>query len=338
MQRVHYIYRFEITVKTYLPPPRFGMKLINRIEAIETPIKNAVVTIGNFDGVHLGHQALFHMVNEKADAVGGTSVAITFDPHPMRVLKKNNHPPLITLTEQKIELISRSGIDVLIVIPFSKEFADISPREFVEVLLVRQIGMKALIIGRDYTFGKDRKGNLDLLKAWSPELGYEVKVVDWIQSVVGPLQRISSTRIRQMVMDGRMTAAKRLLGRYYQLRGEVARGRNRGGRLLGFPTANINLQDELCPKSGIYAVLVEHGGKLLPAVANIGYSPTFDDHLFTIEVHIIDFEGNIYGDSIRVNFVQRLRDEIKFDHLEALADQIRRDVVQARGILAGLSS
>ncbi len=314
------------------------MKIIKSIEAIEIPIKNSVVTIGNFDGVHLGHQALFHTVNEEADAIGGTSVAITFEPHPMRVLKKNDHPPLITLIEQKTELIARAGIAVLIVIPFDKEFSNITPRQFVEDFLVRRIGMKALVIGQDYTFGKNRQGNLELLRQWAPELEYDVKVVDWIQSVGGSTDRISSTRIRQLVMDGHMSAAKRLLGRFYQIRGIVATGRNRGGRLLGFPTANINLQDELSPKGGIYAVLVEHGIRLLQGVANIGYSPTFDDHVFTVEVHIIDFDGNIYGDSIRVNFIQRLRDEIKFESIDALSDQIRRDVVQARQILAGLSS
>ena len=312
------------------------MKIFQSIEAIETPIKNAVVTIGNFDGVHLGHQALLHTVNERADNIGGTSVAITFEPHPIRVLKQNDHPPLITLIEQKTELIARANIAVLIVIPFSREFAAITPREFVEDLLVRRIGMKSLVIGRDYTFGKDRKGNLEMLRQWAPELGYDVLLVDWIQSVSSG-DRVSSTRIRQMVMEGRMASAKRLLGRYYQIRGKVAEGRNRGGRLLGFPTANINLQDELCPKNGIYAVLVEHGGKTLKGVANIGYSPTFEDHQFTVEVHIIDFDRNIYNDSIRVNFIKRLRDEIKFESIEALADQIRKDTAQARDILSGLT-
>ena len=157
--------------------------------------------------------------------------------------------------------------------------------------------------------------------------------MDWIQPANGSAQRISSTRVRELVMDGRMAEAKKLLGRYYQIRGVVATGRNRGGRLLGFPTANINLQDELCPKMGIYAVTVEYDGNTHKGVANIGYSPTFDDHIFTVEVHILDFDRNIYEKPIRVNFIARLRDEIKFDGIDALAEQIRRDIEQARQLL-----
>jgi len=196
--------------------------------------------------------------------------------------------------------------------------------------------MRAMVVGHDYSFGRNREGNLPLLQQWSKELGFEVLVVDWIQGASGSAERISSTHIRELVMSGQMEEAKRMLGRYYQIRGTVAGGRNRGGRLLGFPTANIHLQDELCPKQGIYAVTVEHGGQLHKGVANIGYSPTFDDHLFTVEVHILDFDKNIYNDSIRVNFIQRLRDEIKFNGIEALSAQIHKDVAHAREILSNL--
>jgi len=309
------------------------MKIVDNIEHIDIPTKKAVVTIGNFDGVHIGHQALLHTVVEKAHNIGGTSVALTFNPHPTRVLSANGYPPLITLKEQKSELIARTGIEVLLQIPFTLEFAAISPRSFIEDLLIRRIGMKVLVVGKDYTFGRNREGNLDLLDQWAPELGFEVIVVDWIQSANGLTQRISSTRVRELVMDGRMEETKKLLGRNYQIRGKVASGRNRGGRLLGFPTANINLQDELSPKQGIYAVTVEHGAETYKGVANIGYSPTFDDHIFTVEVHILDFKKDIYGNRIRVNFIQRLRDEIKFQNIETLAAQIHLDIDQARQIL-----
>ncbi len=309
------------------------MKIVENLELIEIPIKNAVLTIGNFDGVHIGHQALLQTVVEKAHDIGGTAVALTFDPHPMRVLGTGGSPPLITLKEQKSELIARAGIDVLIRIPFTMEFAALSARSFVEDLLVRRIGMTALVVGKDYTFGRKREGNLVLLQQWAPELGYDVIVVDWIQPANGVSNRISSTRVRELVIEGRMEEAKKLLGRYYQIRGQVASGRNRGGRLLGFPTANINLQDELCPKQGIYAVTVEHDAVQLKGVANIGYSPTFNDHIFTIEVHILDFKKNIYGDPIRVNFIQRLRAEIKFNSIDELAAQIRLDIEHARKIL-----
>ena len=309
------------------------MKIIDDVEHIDIPLKNTALTIGNFDGVHIGHQALLHTVVEKADSLGGLSMALTFEPHPMRVLSAGEHPPLITLKEQKAELIARSGIDVLVRIPFSRKFAAISARAFVEDLLVRRLGMRVMVVGKDYAFGRNREGNLDLLKKWAPELNYDVVVVGWIQALNGIAGRISSTRVRELVIEGDMEAAKKLLGRNYQIRGTVATGRNRGGRLLGFPTANIVLQDELSPKLGIYAVTVEHGGKTLKGVANIGFSPTFDDHLFTVEVHILDFKQNIYGDIIKVNFIKRLRDEIKFESIDALAEQIRLDIIHAREIL-----
>ena len=310
------------------------MQIIQNFEEIKEPFKAAVITIGNFDGVHIGHQALFHEVVERADTLGGTAVAMTFEPHPIRVITKNGHPPLITLYEQKAELIEKAGIDVLICIPFTLEFAALSARQFVEEILVKRIGMKAIIVGQDYTFGHKREGNIDLLKLYAEEMGFEVVVADWIQSSKTHNVRISSTAIRELVREGHMKKAGKMLGRNYQIRGTVSHGRDRGGKLLGIPTANINLHDELCPKVGVYAVIVHHQGRRYPGVANIGYSPTFDDHVFTVEAHILDFDKEIYGEKIMVNFVQRLRDEIKFSGISELVDQIQRDIAMAREILA----
>jgi riboflavin kinase/FMN adenylyltransferase len=310
------------------------MKTFNHLDQINEPFKHAVITIGNFDGVHIGHQALFHEAIEKAEAIDGTSVAMTFEPHPLRVMKQNNHPPLITLYEQKSELIERTGIDVLICVPFTLEFAALSAEQFVRDLLVRKIGMKAIVVGQDYSFGKNRQGDLDLLKSFGPEYGFEVIVAGWIKSARALAERISSTRIRQLVTDGRMEQAEKMLGRNYQIRGKVVTGRDRGGKVLGIPTANINLHDELCPKTGIYAVTVECEGKQHRGVANIGYSPTFEDHEFTVEVHILDFSANIYGKKIRVNFIKRIRDEIKFSNISELIDQIKIDIAAAHEILA----
>jgi riboflavin kinase/FMN adenylyltransferase len=310
------------------------MKVFNHLNQINEPFKRAVITIGNFDGVHIGHQGLFHEVIEKAQAIDGTSVAMTFEPHPLRVLQQNNQPPLITLNEQKSELIERTGIDVLICVPFTLEFAALSAEQFVRDLLVQKIGMKAIVVGKDYSFGKNREGNIDLLKSYGPEYGFEVIVAGWIKSARALTERISSTRIRQLVTDGRMEEAQRMLGRNYQIRGKVVTGRDRGGKLLGIPTANINLHDELCPKTGIYAVTVECDGNQHRGVANIGYSPTFEDHLFTVEVHILDFSDNIYGNEIRVNFIRRIRDEKKFSNIAELIDQIKLDIAAARDILA----
>jgi len=310
------------------------MELVENIDKIEKPYKNAVITIGNFDGVHIGHQALFYEVIEKADSIGGTSIVMTFDPHPVRVLKQNGHLPLITLNEQKIELIENSGIDVLICTQFNKAFAAISAKEFVENLLLKCIGMKAIVVGKDYTFGRNREGNLELLQTYADNLGFEVIVADWVQTSKGLPNRISSTRTRELVMAGEVAEAKKLLGRYYQIRGVVTTGRNRGGRLLRFPTANITLHDELCPKNGVYAVSIDCMEKKYHGVANIGYSPTFDDGVFSVEVHILDFNENIYGQKIRVNFVQRIRDEIKFSDITELSDAIRKDIEKARKTLS----
>ena len=309
------------------------MQLIENLDDIKSAFKNGVITIGNFDGVHIGHQALFHEVIERADAINGTSIAMTFEPHPIRVLMQNGHPPLITLYDQKVELIEKSGIDVLIVVPFNREFAAITAKEYVLDILIRRIGAQVIVVGEDYTFGKNREGNINLLRSYAEALDIQVEVVNWIPISKKSDDRISSTRIRKLVMDGRVRDAHKLLGRHYQIKGEVVTGRDRGGKLLGFPTANINLHDELCPKPGVYAVTVESKENTYKGVANIGYSPTFDDHEFTVEVHILDFDDDIYGQDIRVNFIQRIRDEIKFSSIEDLSDQIKQDVLTAHGML-----
>lgn len=308
------------------------MQFITDIEAIEAPFAGAVITIGNFDGVHLGHKALFREVIERARKIDGTAVAITFEPHPMRVLRQTAKPPLITLAEQKRELIMKTGIDVLVQIPFTKTFASMAARDFLEGILVERMGLKVFVVGGDYGFGKNREGNLDFLRGASKTLGFELVIADWIQAPIDGI-RISSTRIREAVADGDLVNARKMLGRHYQIRGRVVHGRNRGGKLLNCPTANMELVDELVPKTGVYAVTVEFDGVLYQGVANIGYSPTFDDHVYTAEVHILDFKEDIYGRVIRVNFIERLRDEEKYDSLDPLIAQIRRDILDARQIL-----
>lgn len=310
------------------------MIIIEDINQIITPYKNAVITIGNFDGVHLGHQELFHTLNKKAIGLNGTSIAMTFEPHPVRVLKKNNHLPLITLYEQKVELIKKTGVDVLVCIPFTQEFAAIPAEKFVEDILVKRIGIKAIAVGEDYTFGKNRVGNIDLLKFLGNKCGFEVIVINELHISNTYPAKISSTKIRELVMAGKVAESQKLLGRHYQIRGKIEIGRDRGGKLLGFPTANINLYDELRPKIGVYAVTVECKGEKFKGVANIGYSPTFDDNIFTVEVHILDFKENIYGQNIRVNFIDRLRNEKKFSDLSELSDQIKKDIIKAREILS----
>jgi riboflavin kinase/FMN adenylyltransferase len=307
------------------------MRIINNLNEISITFKNPVVTIGNFDGVHIGHRALFNQVIEKAKSIEGTSVIITFEPHPLRVLNSNKRFPLITLYEQKVELISATGVDILICIPFTREFAETPARTFVKEILFDRIGMKAIVVGQDYSFGRKREGDISLLKEMAETHGFEVIISGWIELEGG---RISSTEIRNLVREGRVDEAKRLLGRHYQVRGTVAHGRDRGARLLGFPTANLTLRDELCPKTGVYAVTVEHDNTLYKGVANIGYSPTFQEGRFGVEVHIFDFDKTIYDQPIRLNFVRRLREEKKFSGPESLAAQIAQDVEKARELLS----
>ncbi len=309
------------------------MQIYKGLEHIRKTFQNTAVTIGNFDGVHKGHQAILHQVIEKAESIGGTSMAITFDPHPIRVLKKNGDPPVITLFEQKAELIEKIGIDALVCISFDEKFAAMTADRFLSDILIHTLGMKAIVIGEDYTFGKNRQGDIHFLKDFSARYGYEVIVAGWVPVSHQDMERISSTRVRELVMAGDVEKARQLLGRHYQIRGTVVSGRNRGGRLLGFPTANIHLQDELCPKTGVYAVTVQSNGSTYKGVANIGYSPTFDDQMFTVEVHLLDFSGDIYGQKIKVNFIGRIRDEKKFENIEQLSRQIQADIQTARSTL-----
>ena len=309
------------------------MKVVKDLKEMVKPFTNAVVTIGNFDGVHVGHQALFRQVINKAQSIGGTSVVMTFEPHPIRVLNCGKHFPLITLFEQKVELVGATGVDTLICVSFTREFAATPARAFVKDILCDMIGMKSVVVGEDYSFGSNRQGNISLLREMGAAFGFEVIISDWVE-LEG--RRISSTEIRNLVRDGQVQEAGKLLGRHYQVRGTVVVGRDRGGRLLGFPTANLKLYDELCPKGGVYAVTVECNGATYEGVANIGYSPTFGNGEFNIEVHILDFEREIYGLPIRVNFVRRLRGERKFPGPEALAAQIRLDIEKAREILSSV--
>jgi len=308
------------------------MELIENIYQIDSPFKNAVITIGNFDGVHQGHQSLFKQVKKIAREINGTSVAMTFDPHPLKALGLSA-PPLITRKDQKLELIEKCGIDVLLCLPFDKAFASITAHDFIQELLVNKIGMKTIIIGADYSFGKDRQGNIDLLRKLGKRIGFQTIVAPWINDTDLDKERISSTRIRDIVMEGKVDKAMKYLGRHYQIRGKVIKGRERGGSQLGFPTANIKLHDELCPKVGVYAVNVETAKGNFRGVANIGFSPTFGDQMFTIEVHILDFNHDIYDTRIRVNMVKRLRDEKKFSNIQQLSEQIENDIRISKEIL-----
>ncbi|MGD8387772.1 MAG: bifunctional riboflavin kinase/FAD synthetase [Desulfobacteraceae bacterium] len=305
------------------------MQLIRNLQEIERPLIRPVLTIGNFDGVHEGHRVLFQRVRERAQELKGQSVVMTFEPHPIKVMKPGNGPPLITLTEQKLELIGKAAIDVILCLPFTPEFAAISARDFVEDILVRRIGIREIVVGYDYSFGAGREGNITLLRRMGAELGFDVQVLGPITIDDVP---VSSTAIRNLVQEGDLPAARRLLGRNYRMYGTVVQGKGRGASLLGFPTANLNPIDELVPKEGVYAVLVEVDDRTYQGLTNIGKNPTFKNNALSIETHLLDFSGDLVGKSIRIEFLERLRNEKAFKSVQELADQIGRDIEQARAV------
>ncbi len=306
------------------------MSVFYNLEQLEPTLRNPVLTIGNFDGVHQGHLTLFDKVKERAKAISGQSVVITFEPHPVKVMTPENGPPLITPTLQKLKLINAAGMDIILCLPFTKEFATISPEAFVKDLLVDQIGIKEIIVGYDYSFGYKRAGNIDLLKKLGKQYGFKVHVIEQIFLDNMP---VSSTNIRNFVREGKLAEARVLLGRDYEVCGKVVKGKNRGGRLLGIPTANLELIDELTPKPGVYVVKVLIDDKRFSGVTNIGYNPTFGNNAFSVETHILNFSGDLVGKTIRVCFIERLREERTFRSIEELSKQIRQDILVAEEIL-----
>ncbi len=311
------------------------MEIYSDLTDIERPFYKAALTIGNFDGVHLGHQALFRKVVEISRDTGGDKVALTFHPHPMKVLRPDNPPKLISTLEQKVELIMAAGIDHLVCLPFTREFAKTTASDFVEGILWRRLGVLDLVVGYDYACGKGRQGDIEFIKNMGSRLGFRVHVVPPVK-IDGKI--VSSTAIRELVKQGDMKEVRKMLGRYYQIRGVVRKGKKRGGPVVGFPTANLAInREDLCPKPGVYAVQVLHGESCYGGVINIGYNPTFGDNKLGAEVHIFDFNRDIYGHEIKVNLVARIRDEKRFSGPQELAAQISTDIEKARDILSGLN-
>ena len=299
----------------------------DQIDGLEN---GSCVTIGNFDGVHIGHQRLIARVRDLAAGHGLPSVVITFEPHPLRFFTGKKTPPFITLYEQRAELIKALGIDHLLCLEFNQEMAGMAPADFVRRILVDGLKVRELIIGYDYAFGKGRAGNYSLLKELGQKWGFGV---EQLEPVMVDQTIVSSTRIRDLVEAGDVWAVRPLLGRFYRVAGTVVHGQNRGGRLLGFPTANVHLIDELFPKTGVYCCWAELDGQIHKAVANIGFNPTFGNEVLSVEVHILDLNEDLYGRPLKVHFVQRLRGERKFSGLDELKTQIGKDIALGRTIL-----
>jgi riboflavin kinase / FMN adenylyltransferase len=309
------------------------MIIYHNLNQVPQPFHHPVITIGNFDGVHLGHQTLFHAVKNRSRALGGQSVVITFDPHPIKLMRPDKQLPQLTTTAQKIKILSSLGLDVLIVHPFSHEFGALPAREFIHSYLVQRLGTQEVVIGHDYRFGRNREGDIALLQTLGAEFGFPVHVVDAIQinDIV-----VSSTLIRNLIKEGQVLSAKNFLGRPYEITGQVIHGHGRGARLLGFPTANIAIDNGLLmPMVGIYAVRVEMQDRIYPGVANIGTCPTFENQELSLEIYLLDFDQDIYGKRLAVQFAERLRDERRFPDVPTLVDQIKKDVAAAR-VIVGL--
>jgi riboflavin kinase / FMN adenylyltransferase len=298
------------------------------LDQITKPLKAPVLTIGNFDGIHLGHQSLILKVRERAKAIKGTAMVITFHPHPAQVLRPGKSLKQIVSDENKVDLIFQYGIDVVLSIPFTKTFSQISAKSFIQDILVTRIGMKEIVVGYDYTFGRKREGNIHLLQELGGALGFLVHIHPPV--IIGN-HLVSSTRVRELIASGAMEEAKLLLGRPFCLTGKIVAGKGIGRSLLGFPTANLNPNEKLIPQRGVYVVRVESPQGFFYGVTNVGFNPTFaDGKTISVETFIFNFKADLYGKNIKVFFLKRLRGERTFSGPEALKAQINKDIDQAK--------
>ncbi len=287
-------------------------------------VRRAVVTTGTFDGVHPGHRTILNRLRQTAERIGGETVLITFHPHPRTVLQPEfTDLRLLNTMEEKEVLLAETGLDHLLIIPFTKEFSQITAEEYIRRILVDTIGTEKLVIGYDHRFGRGRGGSFRELSDLAPEFGFEVEEIPPIE-VDGVT--VSSSKIRQALLAGEVDAAAEWLGYRYPLTGMVVQG-DRLGRTLGFPTANLAIADplKLIPGDGIYAVYAETEGKTYRAMVHIGPRRTLDSDEKRIEVNLFDFEGDLYGKAVSLRFVKRLRAELKFDNLERLTEQMKMD-------------
>ncbi len=315
------------------------MELIRGHYNLRARHRGCAVTIGNFDGVHLGHQAVLGQLSEKAAELGLATAVVTFEPHPQEYFAAETAPPRLTRLREKVQILRRYAVDRVLVLRFNGELARMSAEAFVHRILIAGLGVRYLVVGDDFRFGHRRRGDIALLRALGECHGFQVVNMHTFE-IDGA--RVSSTRIREALRVGALGTAEKLLGRCYRISGRVVRGERRG-RALGFPTANIHVHSPLAgpcsaarlPLRGVYAVDV-FGLRTEPwrGVANIGFRPTVDGRRCLLEVHLLDFQGDLYGRHLQVEFLKKLRDEHRFDSLAALEKQIARDVAQARDFFA----
>ena len=305
------------------------MQVIKEFQNLSVLASGVVATLGNFDGVHLGHREIFRRVVSEARHRNCQSLVVTFIPHPMKVLAPEKAPRLLNTYAEKERLIAASCVDALVEIPFDRRIATMLPAEFVQEILVAKLHINHLVIGYDYTFGRDRSGDANFLTAIGKDLGFTVETVE---PVLRDAEISSSTLIRKLLYAGDVLAVVGPLGRNFTLEGKVTKGVGRG-KGLGFPTANLLTDKEILPRPGVYAVKVRYREELYDAVMNIGFNPTFGTERISLEVHLLDFSADLYDETLRVYFVERLRDEKVFKSVEQLVEAITADISRAREAL-----
>ena len=307
------------------------MKVIYGIGRVKKAFKNTVLAIGVFDGLHIGHQKLIKAAVKKAKLIGGPAIVMTFSPHPVQVLKPNNYLPFVISLPHRLKLIEQLDVMACVIVHFTKRFSQLAAQKFVKNYLVERINPAEVFVGNDFCFGKDRRGTIEYLKEAGREYGFKVNT---ILPVKGGRNKIGSSRIRRLITDGKLYAAKHFLGRNVSIMGKVVRGDQRG-RGLGFPTANIHPQNSVVPPIGVYAVYVVIGCKRFKGMANVGRRPSFkkNNNNINVEVHIFDFKRSLYGKEITVEFVKKIRNEKVFKISEQLIAQLKRDEIKTRAIL-----
>lgn len=316
------------------------MQIVRDTSACPDLPAGTAVTIGAYDGVHLGHRAVIDRVRAIAADRDVVSAVVTFDRHPASIVRPESAPKLLCDLEQKLELLESTGVDLTVVITFDEERAAETAEHFVQSVLVDCLNAKVIVVGADFHFGKDRGGNVALLEKLGPAAGFDVLGIDLVDAAGSPAangQRVSSTAIRKALAEGDLSTATALLGRHHTVNGVVEHGDKRGGTELGFPTANVAVPDRiLLPADGIYAGIFERAdGTRLPAAISLGRRPTFYESadVSLLEAYILDFDGDLYGENVSVAFVEFLRGEVKFDTVDALIEQMNRDVGEARRVL-----
>lgn len=297
------------------------MRVFTSLEEVPKPARGSVVTIGNFDGVHLAHQKLLRRVVETARPLGAVAAAITFDPHPAQVLAPESAPPLLTSLRQKVRLIEREEIDALIALPFTASLAGLTPEEFIRSILVEKLGVVAVHVGRNFRYGHRRAGDVDLLGRMARAAGFRLEV---LPALTARREPVSSSRIREFLSAGQVERACRLLGRPYSVTGQIVSGRGIG-REQTVPTLNLGIIGTHLPKRGVYITRTRLGEKVYESVTNVGIRPTFGEDKLTVEAHLLSFRGDVREAEMEIEFLYRLRDEVKFASASDLKMQIQED-------------